>query len=377
MEKYYIRSNKYSTAERRLKNGKRVYDLIFRVVTIDGKTTQKMFRGFSSKTLAKEFYMDFVTKHCELIRYSRSQKLDEARQSLIVGDLVREYIATLGNQNKQSVIYDKTNVFNNYILPKYKNTPVMKLTKEELFKWQDELWAMKNERTGDYFSYKYLSKIRGFFSTFLTWCAQRYSVKNNFEFVTKPKRRAPKTEMSFWTESQFEQFIKVVDNQMYKTLFTFMFYTGRRKGELFALYKTDVRTSFIIINKSVSRRTFRNATWEITSTKADKNITIPICRHVKEAINAYTPPKEGKFYFGGENPLASTTVDRYFKKYIAQANLPPIRIHDLRHSFVSLLIHHGATFPVVAELISDTIEQVTKTYAHVYVSDVMEIINSL
>ena len=156
-----------------------------------------------------------------------------------------------------------------------------------------------------------------------------------------------------------------------------MFYTGRRKGELFALYKTDVRTSFIIINKSVSRRTFRNATWEITSTKADKNITIPICRHVKEAINAYTPPKEGKFYFGGENPLASTTVDRYFKKYIAQANLPPIRIHDLRHSFVSLLIHHGATFPVVAELISDTIEQVTKTYAHVYVSDVMEIINSL
>ena len=156
-----------------------------------------------------------------------------------------------------------------------------------------------------------------------------------------------------------------------------MFYTGRRKGELFALYKTDVKASTITFNKSVNRRTFGNETWEITSTKADKSCTIPVCQIVQEEIKRYTPPKKGKFYFGGETPLAPTTVERVFKKHIAFSNLPPIRIHDLRHSFVSMLIHLGANFMVIADLISDTVEQITKTYGHLYQEDKLAILSRI
>ena len=94
-------------------------------------------------------------------------------------------------------------------------------------------------------------------------------------------------------------------------------------------------------------------------------------------ITLYTPPKNGKFYFSGEEPLAATTVDRYFKKYTALAGLPEIRIHDLRHSFVSMLIHHGANFMVVADLISDTVEQVIKTYGHLYEEDQITVLAKL
>lgn len=52
-------------------------------------------------------------------------------------------------------------------------------------------------------------------------------------------------------------------------------------------------------------------------------------------------------------------------------------IHDLRHSFVSMLIHLGANLMVVADLIGDTVEQVTKTYGHLYESDKREIISKL
>lgn len=52
-------------------------------------------------------------------------------------------------------------------------------------------------------------------------------------------------------------------------------------------------------------------------------------------------------------------------------------IHDLRHSFVSMLIHLGANLMVVADLIGDTVEQVTKTYGHLYESDKREIIAKL
>lgn len=39
-----------------------------------------------------------------------------------------------------------------------------------------------------------------------------------------------------------------------------------------------------------------------------------------------------------------------------------------------MLIHLGANFMVVADLIGDTVEQVTKTYGHLYQEDKLSII---
>jgi integrase len=341
---------------------------------MDGVQRQKWLRGFKSKTLAKAGYLAFVEEYCTFTRVNPARRKNAAKETLLVGDLVRQYLTTLGNQNKQSVIYDKENIYRNFVLNKYDKTPIDKLTKEELLFWQDELWSSKNKRTGNYFSHKYLSKVRGFFNTFLSWVEERYNYKNYLKEIKMPPRRQPKTVMKFWTQEQFKRFIAVVDNDTYKALFSFLFYTGRRKGEIFALYKTDVKADKVTFNKSVNRRTFRTGTWEVTSTKEEKTCTVPVCKPVQEIIKWYKPPKDGKFYFGGEEPLAATTVDRYFKKYTELAGLPEIRIHDLRHSFVSMLLHLGANFMVVADLISDTVEQVTKTYGHLYEEDKLSIL---
>ena len=65
---------------------------------------------------------------------------------------------------------------------------------------------------------------------------------------------------------------------------------------------------------------------------------------------------------------------RAFNRYCELAQVKQIRIHDLRHSFVSMLIHLGANLTVVADLIGDTLQQVTKTYAHLYEEDKLKII---
>lgn len=377
MERYYITTNKYSTRERVTKTNGKVHDIIFRVVTIDGDEKQKWLRGYKTKALAKEAYLKFVDEHCEFVKHAPKKKKDPDKEILLVGDLVRQYLATLGNQNKYSVIYDKENIFRIYILPKFNETPIDKLTKEDLYLWQDELWNTRNPRTGEFFSWDYLKKIRGLFSTFLSWCENRYGVKNLLIEVTKPKRRQAKKEMKIWTQKQFDEFIAVVDNPTYHALFTFMFYTGRRKGELFALYKTDVKADKVTFDKSVNRRKFGTDKYEITSTKTNKTCTLPVCKIVQDEIKNYTPPEDGLFYFGGKEPLPPTTVERVFKKYVQQAGLPMIRIHDLRHSFVSILISKGASFLVVAELISDTVEQVTRTYAHLFRDDMISVLEKL
>lgn len=377
MEKYYITSNKYSLQERTNAKGKKVYDIVFGVFEMDGTRKQKWLRGYESKTLAKQGYLLYVDKYCEVVRHAPRKQKNPEKETLLVGDLVRQYLASLGNINKQSVIYDKENIFRIYILPTFDKTPLNRLTKEELYKWQDNLWNTRNAKNGQYFSHRYLTKIRSNFNAFLVWCEQRYGEKNNLKDVVQPKRRELKREMSFWTREQFSSFISVVDNETYHALFTFMFYTGRRKGELFALYKTDISHDRITFDKSVNRRTFGKDTWEITTTKEDKANTIPICKVVQEEIKRYTPPKEGKFYFGGKEPLAPTTVDRYFKKYTEKAGLPPIRIHDLRHSFASMLIHHGASLFCIAELLSDTVEMVTATYGHLYEQDMLNVLSQI
>jgi integrase len=363
--------------ERTNAKGKKVYDIVFGVFDIEGNRKQKWLRGYESKTLAKQGYLLYVDKYCEVVRHAPKKKKNPEKEKLLVGDLVRQYLASLGNVNKQSGIYDKENIFGIYILPFFEETPIANLTKEELYRWQDNLWNMRNKKTGKYYSYKYLTKIRGNLNAFLEWCAQRYGVENHLKEVIKPKRQGAKKEMKFWTREQFDQFIAVVDNDTYHALFTFMFFTGRRKGELFALYKTDISHDKITFDKSVNRRTYGANSWEITTTKEDKTDTIPICKIVQDEIKRYNPPKEGKFYFGGKEPLAPTSVTRAFNRYTEIAGLPRIRIHDFRHSFVSMLIHLGANLMVVADLISDNVEQVTKTYGHMYEQDKLDIVSRI
>ena len=159
MEHYYISSNKYNLQERMTKRGK-VYDVVFRLVTIDGQEKQKRLSGFSTKGLAKQGYLEFVTKYCELVKNNPLKKKNPQKEEPTVGELVRAYFATLGNINKESVIYDKQNIFRNYILPDFESVKVKDITEESLYIWQDKIWAMKNERNGEYFSQKYLTKIR-------------------------------------------------------------------------------------------------------------------------------------------------------------------------------------------------------------------------
>ena len=54
---------------------------------------------------------------------------------------------------------------------------------------------------------------------------------------------------------------------------------------------------------------------------------------------------------------------RVFKKACAKANLPGLRIHDLRHSFASLAIANGASLFLVGKLLGHASARTTERYA--------------
>lgn len=375
MAEFYISSTKYSIKERQTKKNGRVYDVIFRVITMDGAEMQKRLCGYKTKTLAREAHTEFVTTKCELVKQNPFKKKDPQKADLTVGELFREYISSLSNQNRQSTIGDKIHVFEKFIFPRFEDTPVNQLTKEKLYQWQDALWSAKIPGTSKHYAYDTLKLVRSRFSAFLTWCEDRYNYENNLKCVKIPKRKNPKSKIEYWEEDEFKRFIAVVDDRRYCMIFTFLFYTGLRKGEMSAINPDDLKNHEVSVTKSISFKALNGAPYRIEPPKNGEDRIVPMCKPLQKELDFYQG--ESPFFFGGEKPISPSTLKNALNRYCKKAGVKIIHPHCFRHSFASLLIHKGASVFVVADLLGDTVEQVMQTYGHMYPSDKQKIIESI
>lgn len=57
-------------------------------------------------------------------------------------------------------------------------------------------------------------------------------------------------------------------------------------------------------------------------------------------------------------------IRRFWRQIQVSADLPDVRIHDLRHTFASLLVSGGASLEMIGKLLGHTQMQTTQRYAH-------------
>lgn len=71
--------------------------------------------------------------------------------------------------------------------------------------------------------------------------------------------------------------------------------------------------------------------------------------------------------------------NKYIKKYNESSNdkIPEIRIHDFRHSHVSLLINNGVTSFTIAERLGHSKDMVERVYSHMFPDKRKEILDVL
>lgn len=368
MKDYYISSAKYNIQTRQTKKNGVVYDVVFRVLTRDGIEKQKRLSGFKTKTAAKEAYTAFTTENCEFVKNNPLKKRENTEKTL--GEYAAEWFTVMRTQLKDATLYAIKSEFDLYVFPYFRDTPMTEITKPVLAEWQDKIWTAVNPKTGKPYSYATCEHRRAYFQSFLTWYCQRVEQPNPFSFIKRPKKRVPTKEMSIWTREQFDAFVSTVHGQPYRTIFAVLFFTGRRKGEVLALRKEDVKQGKIRFAFSLTTKgKDEGKTYKITTTKTEKPDYTPICPALQAFLDDYVPPEEGDFFFGGKDPVHPNTLSHRFEAYLKETGAKRIRIHDLRHSFVSMIIHGGASIPVVANLIGDTQQQVMKTYSHFYVED--------
>ncbi len=142
---------------------------------------------------------------------------------------------------------------------------------------------------------------------------------------------------------------------------------GLRLGEIYGLTWGDVEGSNVSVNKQWKRD--KRGTWGFGELKSRASYrTVPAPDSVIRALREYkkiSPASIDRRIF----PYAQTTGADLAATYRKLGY--DVSVHDLRHTFASLLIAGGMDFRTAAQLLGHTPEETVRTYSHV-TSDMME-----
>ena len=121
--------------------------------------------------------------------------------------------------------------------------------------------------------------------------------------------------------------------------FQVLYWCGIREGELMALTLEDIdfKNKLININKTYQHLKGKDIITDPKTPKSKRIIQIPnfLAEELRDYVNmTYDLKHEDRLF-----PVCKSYLYRMMKKGAEEAGLKKIRVHDLRHSHVSLLIH--------------------------------------
>lgn len=185
-------------------------------------------------------------------------------------------------------------------------------------------------------------------------------------------------EMQFWTLDEYKKFSEaMMDKTISFYAFEMLYWCGIREGEMLALTPKDFdfKAETVTINKSYQRLKGRDVITTPKTKKSNRTIKMPkfLCEEMQEYL--------GMFYGAGENdrifPVSKSYMHHEMDRGAKEAGVKRIRIHDLRHSHVSLLIEMGFTALAIADRLGHESIEVTYRYAHLFPSKQTEMANKL
>lgn len=242
----------------------------------------------------------------------------------------------------------------------FKDKPMSKITKADLMEWRSWLDEQPISTATKNYCVSVVAGTYRFGNAF-------YEIPNISMVVKRFKKRQDEIrEMQTWTVQEFNQFIACVDEEAYKLLYTFLYWTGCRRGEALALRKKDYdpKTGTVYIHHGVYMyhqegfKPLKNN----SSVRRIKLDTV-LNKMVVEAISSLSD--DDYFLFGIFEPLGVKSIHDHFKKAIKASGVKEIRLHDLRHSFATNAINNGVNVVALSKYMGHaTIEQTLETYSH-------------
>ncbi len=341
---------------------------------LQGNIKQKKSKKYATKDEALKEEAKFLINIGEINNFSKIT-IDKAYKELYV--------------KKETYVRPQTlkKVRNTYkhIEPYLGNIEINKLTASHIKKWKSEINKIKVK--DKFLSCSYKNNIYKLLNEIINYSNLMYHVSTNVvkmegKFIDATESTK---EMLFFTNDEFNTFIKVIDDIIWKSLFELLFYCGLRQGELQALTWKDIsfEKKTLDINKTLTTK-LKGSPYSIFPPKTKSSYRIlPILsivlndlKQVYDIYNKLDGYNNNWFVFGGIRPFGETTIQNHKNIYCKLAGVKQIRIHDFRHSCASLLISKNADPVLVAKYLGHAdVSMTLNRYSHMYKSKLDEIIN--
>jgi integrase len=185
-------------------------------------------------------------------------------------------------------------------------------------------------------------------------------------------------EMLFWTKAEYQRFADaMMDKPLSYYAFEMLYWCGIREGELLALTPSDFdfEAGTVRINKSYQRLHGEDVITTPKTPKSNRTIKMPdfLRDEMKDYIGMLYGVKKKDRIFTVTKSYLHHEMDRGAK----EAGVKRIRIHDLRHSHISLLIDMGFSAVAIADRVGHESIDITYHYAHLFPSKQTEMADKL
>ncbi len=338
--------------------------VIYRYTDWTGERKQTQKRGFKTKREAQAWEHEQLNKV--------SSDLDMTFESF-----VSRYAEDTKTRLKENTWASKEHIIRTKLLPYFGKLKMNNITAHQIITWQNELMKHAN-KSGEKYSPVYLRSIHSQLSAIFNHAAKYYGLRENpckkAGCMGKKKNR----EMQFWTKEEYLKFAEVMmDKPLSFYAFEMLYWCGIREGELLALTPADFdfEKRTVSITKSYQRLNGQDL---ITTPKTEKsNRVIQMPQFLVDEIQDYLK----QLYNIQSNDRMFTVTKSYLyhemDRGAKKANIKRIRIHDLRHSHVSLLIDMGFSATAIADRVGHESIDITYNYAHLFPSRQLEMANKL
>ncbi len=309
-------------------------------------------RGFRTKREATQWERDY------------RNKLDVSGDAQIsFGQFVDLYKTDLHPRLKVSTRMTKEHIIDTKLTPYFGEKLLTDIQPVDIIQWQN-LFLRKNIYTPSY-----LKTIHNQLSAIFNHAVRYYALPNNPARIVGNMGGTGDIEMKFWTKEQYLLFSEeMMGTPMAYYAFQLLYWCGIREGELLALTPDD----FDFGKKQLSiTKTYQRFKGEdlITTPKtltSRRTVQMPdfLCVEMQEYFDLCYDLQGGDRAF----PITKDFLLRKIHAGADSAGLPHIRVHDLRHSHVSLLIHMGYHAVAIAQRVGHKSIDITFRYAHLFPS---------
>ena len=329
--------------------------VIYRYTDWNGERKQSQKRGFQTKREAQSWEREQLNK--------LGSDLDMTFRSF-----VEHYEEDRRSRIKDSTWESKEHIIRTKLLPYFGKLKMSSITPQQIVRWQNELINYR-DKDGAPYSPVYLKSIQNQISAIFNHAVRYYNLRENPCKKAGNMGKKKNREMAFWTKEEYLQFIDaMMDKPLSFYAFEMLYWCGIREGELLALTPADFdfERQTVTINKSYQRISGRDIITDPKTPKSNRTIKMPefLCEEMQDYIKQLYRIDKNDRLFEVTKSYLHHEMDRGAKA----AGVKRIRIHDLRHSHISLLIEMGYSAVAIADRVGHESINITYNYAHLFPS---------